>query len=126
MLNNADYAFRYFKKDFPTEFLYWMGYIFIPIITATLLGCSSFIHEIFQSQSIFGFFSGTPMVDQFLICFKTWKAMGNWYLTINRIITTAGENELVLWRQKPRPLTFHWFTLNPKDKSIIPGYDLRL
>ncbi len=31
-----------------------------------------------------------------------------------------------VWRQKPRQLKFHWSTLNPKDKTVIQGYDSRL
>ncbi len=51
----------------------------------------------FQFQSIFGISSGTLRVDQ-LIYYKTQRAMDVWFLTMTNIITTAGENKLILYQ----------------------------
>jgi hypothetical protein len=42
----AGYIIHYFGQDLPIELLHWKGYIFIPIISTTLLHCHSFFYGI--------------------------------------------------------------------------------
>jgi hypothetical protein len=131
MLNIADYTFRYFKKDFPTEFLCWMGYIFVPIITATLLSCSSFIHEILSVPVYFWNLLWHPNGRSIIDMLQNLEGNGQ-FVSYNkqnhhyRLREWARPIPRWVWRQIPRRLRFHQSTLNPKDKSIIWGYDSRL
>jgi hypothetical protein len=45
-MNTINCIVKYLEHDFPDEFFCWLGYIFIPFITATLHGYSTFIHGI--------------------------------------------------------------------------------
>ncbi len=129
-MNITDYALRYFEQDFPTELLCWMGYIFIQIITSMILGYSSFIHGIFWVPIYFWNLvwhpNGRSVIDilqnpegngrlipynnqHHRYCWREWAcSVPEW-----------------VWRQKPCQLKFHWSMFNPKDKTVIWGYDLR-
>ncbi len=43
-MNTINCVVKYLEHDFPVEFFCWLGYIFIPFITATLRSYSTFIH----------------------------------------------------------------------------------
>ncbi len=131
MMNIADYAFRYFKQDFPTERLCWMGYIFIPIITTIIVGSSSFIYEIFSvpiyfwnliwrtnGQSVIDILQN-PEGNGCLIPYNNQHHRYRWREQARPIPRWV-------WRQKPCQLKLSWSTFNPKDKTVIWGYDLRL
>ncbi len=98
MMNIADYAFGYFEQDFPTELLCWMGYIFIPIITTMILGCSSFIYEIFSVPIYFWNLIWHPKSQSVIDILQNSEGNGRLIPYNNNIIATAGENELVLYQ----------------------------
>jgi hypothetical protein len=124
MMNIADYAFRYFEQDFPTELLCWMGYIFIPIITTMILGCSSFIYGIFSFPIYFWNLSwhpnGQSVIDILqnpegngcLIPYNNQHHHYRWREPAHPVLRWV-------WRQKPCQLKFRWSTFNPKDKTVI-------
>ncbi len=96
-MNIAGYTLRYLEQDFPIERLYSMGCFFIPIISATLIGCYSFFHKIF------------------LIPVYFWNLLWhpNGWSIINMLQNPTGNGQLVTynkqhhchcWRERPWPV----------------------
>jgi hypothetical protein len=46
-MNFIGYFFKYLEQDFPVELFGWLGYIFIPSLTAILQGYIAFTQGIF-------------------------------------------------------------------------------
>jgi hypothetical protein len=88
----SGYIIHYFEQDIPIELLHWTGYIFIPIISTTLLHCHSFFYRILLIQAYFWNFFCIPTVNQSLICFNIQMEMDDWPFTIDKNIAIDGEN----------------------------------
>ncbi len=131
MMNIADYALRYFEQDVPTELLCWMGYIFIPIIATMILGCSSFIYGIFSVSIYFWNLIWHPNSWSVIDILQNPEGNGRLIPYNNQHHCYCRREQACpvprwVWRWKPCQLNICWSTLNPKDKTVIQGYDSRL
>jgi hypothetical protein len=97
MMNIANYAFRYFEQDFPTELLCWMGYIFIPIITTMILGCSSFIYGIFSVPIYFWNLIWHPNSQSVIEILQNPEGIG-------RLIPYNNQHHCYRWREQVCPV----------------------
>jgi hypothetical protein len=82
------HVFKFLEQDFPVELFGWLGYIFIPYITAILQGYIAFIHELFSVPLYF-------WNRLALICFTILKVTDDSFLVQPILVINGTVNERV-------------------------------
>ena len=130
IMNAINYAVKYLEQDFPNELLSWSEYILIPLFTAILVHCFTFLHGILlvpfflklvwhpNGQSIIDMLRN-PEGNGRLVSYNKQHCRRRWRERARPVLRWV-------WRQKPCRLRFCWSTLAPNETSIIWGYGSRL
>ncbi len=129
-MNAINYTVNYMEQDVPNEVFGWLGYIFIPYITAILQGSIAFICGVLSVPLYFWNLLRHPNGRSILDMLRNPEGHGQFISsTTNPCCRQYREQPRPVpqwvWRCKPSHLRFRWSSISP-DEIPLCGYDSRL